>query len=65
VKPERVEEWKRAVFETIELMSKEDAFGASCLQQDMQDNQPRRMKYRNNMIEQDHRFIKKKARASN
>ena len=37
VRPERVEEWKRAVFEIIELMSKEDAFVACCLQQDTGD----------------------------
>ncbi len=37
VRPERVEEWKRAVFEIIEQMSKEDAFVACCLHQDTDD----------------------------
>ena len=37
VRPERIEEWKRAVFEIIEQMSKEDAFVACYLQQDTQD----------------------------
>jgi quinol monooxygenase YgiN len=37
VRPERVEEWKQAVFEIIKLMSKEDAFVACYLQQDLQD----------------------------
>lgn len=36
VKPDRVGEWKQAVFEIIELMSKEDAFVSSYLQQDKQ-----------------------------
>jgi quinol monooxygenase YgiN len=37
VRPERVGEWKRAVFEIIERMSKEDAFVACYLQQDSED----------------------------
>ena len=37
VKPERVEDWKRAVTEVIELMSREDAFVVCYLHQDAQD----------------------------
>jgi quinol monooxygenase YgiN len=38
VRPERVEEWKRAAFEIIGMMSKEDAFVECHLQQDTQDS---------------------------
>jgi quinol monooxygenase YgiN len=37
VRPERVEEWKRAFTELVELMSLEDAFVACYLHRDAQD----------------------------
>jgi quinol monooxygenase YgiN len=37
VKPERVEEWKRAFAEIVELMSQEEAFVSCYLHQDTQD----------------------------
>ena len=37
VKPDRIEEWKRAVFEVIEQMSREPAFVSCYMHQDTQD----------------------------